>query len=120
MGLMKRGEEDGQRMEEIWGNEQEEALIQLISIAIQSIWVTSISASALCQLIRRSRTTQNTLKITLYYIHQSRREIRREIQLQQHSPLHPILSPLNMFLAALMIASKFLLDRNYSNRACQS
>ncbi|KAA1138937.1 hypothetical protein PGTUg99_030405 [Puccinia graminis f. sp. tritici] len=113
-------------------------LLQVTLIAIQSIWSSSSSASVstsesvnndyltgfLHQLIRRSRTNHNTLKLALFYIHQARKPLRHHISTTttatttNHLALRdPILSGRKMFLAGLMIASKYLLDRNYSNRA---
>jgi hypothetical protein len=111
-------------------------LLQVTLIAIQSIWSSSSSAAAvstsesvntdyltgfLHQLIRRSRTNHNTLKLALFYIHQARKPLRHHISTTtNHLALRdPILSGRKMFLAGLMIASKYLLDRNYSNRACE-
>ncbi|KAI9610949.1 hypothetical protein H4Q26_008795 [Puccinia striiformis f. sp. tritici PST-130] len=119
-------------------------LLQVTLVAIQSIWPSSSSSSSsdqnsqqnltnqdhlisfLCSLLRRSRTTPNTLKLALFYIHQARRPLRQHISIintnhmksaNHHLLRDPILSGRKMFLAALMIASKYLNDRNYSNRA---
>ncbi|KAI9625265.1 hypothetical protein KEM48_008500 [Puccinia striiformis f. sp. tritici PST-130] len=123
-------------------------LLQVTLVAIQSIWPSSSPSSSsssssdqtsqqnlanqdhlisfLCSLLRRSRTTPNTLKLALFYIHQARRPLRQHISIintnhmksaNHHLLRDPILSGRKMFLAALMIASKYLNDRNYSNRA---
>ncbi|WAR53614.1 hypothetical protein PtB15_3B122 [Puccinia triticina] len=105
-------------------------LVLVSLIAIQSIWSPSADLhhppaadqllGFLHQIIRRSRTNPNTLKLALFYIHQARRPLRQHISATttNHSATNdPVLSGRKMFLAALMVASKYLLDRNYSNRA---
>lgn len=106
------------------------------------------------EVLRRSRTSCSTLQIALYYLHQSRREIReivsrakegkeefqeleRNFKAGQDYPsppsspvdsfdryaallevqVSPLLCGRRMFLASLICASKFLQDRNYSNKA---
>ncbi|KWU46978.1 hypothetical protein RHOSPDRAFT_14383, partial [Rhodotorula sp. JG-1b] len=70
------------------------------------------------EVLRRSRTSCSTLQLALYYLHKSRRGIRdarfTALVTAQNSP---VLCGRRMFLAALISASKYLQDRNYSNRA---
>ncbi|POV99102.1 hypothetical protein PSHT_13688 [Puccinia striiformis] len=81
-------------------------LLQVTLVAIQSIWPSSSSSSS---------SDQNSKKATpsahLDHQHQSHESANH------HLLRDPILSGRKMFLAALMIASKYLNDRNYSNRA---
>lgn len=140
-------------------------LLQVSVIALESIWphyttaqpsprsnsTKSPSPDSLLyfikEVLRRSRTNPNTLKIGLFYLHQSRRSIRDRLALSDHARTSydhhrlcedsgrvgpddlenfinamkdPVLSGRKMFLASLMCASKYLQDRNFSNRACKS
>ncbi|KAG0146820.1 hypothetical protein CROQUDRAFT_495919 [Cronartium quercuum f. sp. fusiforme G11] len=102
-------------------------LLQVSLIALESIWPHYSSDPPVIQsllyfikeVLRRSRTNPNTLKIGLFYLHQARRLIRDRLALAEESePLDdPVLSGRKMFLAALMCASKYLQDCNFSNRA---
>lgn len=135
-------------------------LLHVSLIALESIWPhyannsqSSLSSDAdsapihsllyfIKEVLRRSRTNPNTLKIGLFYLHQSRRSIRERLALSDHAKLayenhhrsldeksgadlealvtamkDPVLSGRKMFLASLMCASKYLQDCNFSNRA---
>ncbi|KAH9811362.1 hypothetical protein DFH28DRAFT_851075, partial [Melampsora americana] len=101
-------------------------LLHVSLIALESIWPhyanhsqSSLSSDVdsapihsllyfIKEVLRRSRTNPNTLKIGLFYLHQSRRSIPMK---------DPVLSGRKMFLASLMCASKYLQDCNFSNRA---
>ncbi|GAA5870885.1 hypothetical protein JCM1840_002719 [Sporobolomyces johnsonii] len=165
-------------------------------LAIESIWSSSPSPSSspaaspsssvlplhyfVREVLRRSRTSCSTLQLALYYLHNSRREIREAVQKAESSrgefvrlerelagererrraglpamgadaypsppkspdagydgasssssaasvgerfthllstQTSPLLCGRRMFLASLICASKYLQDRNYSNRA---
>ncbi|GAA5960787.1 hypothetical protein JCM21900_006872 [Sporobolomyces salmonicolor] len=165
-------------------------------LAIESIWNSSSSPSSspaasssssvlplhyfVREVLRRSRTSCSTLQLALYYLHNSRREIREAVQKAENSrgefaklerelagererrcaglpamgpdaypsppkspdagydgasssssaasigerfthllstQTSPLLCGRRMFLASLICASKYLQDRNYSNRA---
>ena len=85
--------------------------------------------------IRRSRTSCSTLQAALLYCVRSGpavKALRSElmggsdtpadfvklcIRLDQSKQLHPLLCGRRIFLASIMVASKFLQDKNYSNQA---
>ena len=78
--------------------------------------------------IRRSRTSFSTLQLALYYLLRIRSAVQ---EFEANNPewfngpcdfgktasKHPIACGRRMFLAAVIVASKYLQDRNYSNRA---
>lgn len=78
--------------------------------------------------IRRSRTSFSTLQLALYYLLRIKSAV---IDFETKNPewfngpcnfgkiasKHPIACGRRMFLAAVIVASKYLQDRNYSNRA---
>jgi hypothetical protein len=78
--------------------------------------------------IRRSRTSFSTLQLALYYLLRIKSAVH---DFEQKNPdwfngpcnfgktasKHPIACGRRMFLAAVVVASKYLQDRNYSNRA---
>jgi PHO85 cyclin-5 len=78
--------------------------------------------------IRRSRTSFSTLQLALYYLVRIKSAV---LDFEEKNPdwfttpcnfgkvasKHPIACGRRMFLAAVIIASKYLQDRNYSNRA---
>ncbi|KAI9099986.1 hypothetical protein DFS34DRAFT_561181, partial [Phlyctochytrium arcticum] len=67
------------------------------------------------ELVRRSRTSCSTLQLALYYL------IRLRNVLSTTPPPTTTSSPLycgrRMFLASLILANKFLQDKNYTNKA---
>jgi len=78
--------------------------------------------------IRRSRTSFSTLQLALYYLLRIKSAVRDfEIKnpnwfngpcnFGKTAAKHPIACGRRMFLAAVIVASKYLQDRNYSNRA---
>ncbi|KAF9653202.1 hypothetical protein BDM02DRAFT_3071137, partial [Thelephora ganbajun] len=76
------------------------------------------------ELIRRSRTSGTVLQTALCYIEAVRRKLPEiastsDSELVPPEPLipSPLLCPRRTFLASLILASKFLQDRCYSNRA---
>ena len=71
--------------------------------------------------LRRSRTSYSTLQVALYYLilikpHVPTRDFTME-QLDDSPASQAIQCGRRMFLAALILASKYLQDRNYSARA---
>lgn len=71
--------------------------------------------------LRRSRTSYSTLQVALYYLilikpHVPKRDFTME-QLDESHASQAIQCGRRMFLAALILASKYLQDRNYSARA---
>jgi Cyclin len=78
--------------------------------------------------IRRSRTSFSTLQLALYYLLRIKSAV---LDFEKKNPncfngpcdfgrtasKHPITCGRRMFLAAVIVASKYLQDRNYSNRA---
>ncbi|KAI9355050.1 cyclin-domain-containing protein, partial [Zopfochytrium polystomum] len=92
---------------------------------IESIWPNSASSPHakllplrrfIQEILRRSRTSFCTLQLALLYI------VRLRSRLPPHSSRPPstptaTLCGRRMFLSALIVAAKYLQDRNYSNRA---
>lgn len=71
--------------------------------------------------LRRSRTSYSTLQVALYYLikikpHVPAHDFTKE-QPRDQSVMRAMQCGRRMFLAALILASKFLQDRNYSARA---
>ncbi|KAF1949206.1 hypothetical protein CC80DRAFT_429740 [Byssothecium circinans] len=71
--------------------------------------------------LRRSRTSYSTLQVTLYYLilikeHVPNHDFTME-QPEDVASLRALQCGRRMFLAALILASKYLQDRNYSARA---
>lgn len=71
--------------------------------------------------LRRSRTSYSTLQVALYYLirirpHVPRHSFTTEQPCDQHAD-RALQCGRRMFLAALILASKYLQDRNYSARA---
>lgn len=71
--------------------------------------------------LRRSRTSYSTLQVALYYLvliksHVPKHDFTMEQPEDMHS-LRALQCGRRMFLAALILASKYLQDRNYSARA---
>ncbi|PHH82026.1 hypothetical protein CDD82_7282 [Ophiocordyceps australis] len=73
--------------------------------------------------LRRSRTSYSTLQVALYYLILVKPHVRASqhaLSLDQNperSPKRALHCGRRMFLAALILASKYLQDRNYSARA---
>lgn len=69
--------------------------------------------------MRRSRTSWSTLQTTLFYLVRMRPKIDSlwSSSDQQNKPSDPATCGRRMFLASLIVASKYLQDRNYSNHA---
>lgn len=72
--------------------------------------------------LRRSRTSYSTLQVALYYLikikpHVPHPEFNKEPSRDNKSVSRAMQCGRRMFLAALILASKYLQDRNYSARA---
>lgn len=71
--------------------------------------------------LRRSRTSYSTLQVALYYLLLIRPHVpKHDFTMEQPEDAHSIRAlqcGRRMFLAALILASKYLQDRNYSARA---
>ncbi|RLL93701.1 hypothetical protein CFD26_101915 [Aspergillus turcosus] len=72
--------------------------------------------------LRRSRTSYSTLQVALYYLIKIKEHVPRYDSEQEQQPRSkPVCRAMQcgrrMFLAALILASKYLQDRNYSARA---
>ncbi|KAH2603927.1 hypothetical protein KXW34_008211 [Aspergillus fumigatus] len=72
--------------------------------------------------LRRSRTSYSTLQVALYYLIKIKEHVPRYNAEQEQPPRSkPVCRAMQcgrrMFLAALILASKYLQDRNYSARA---
>lgn len=70
--------------------------------------------------LRRSRTSYSTLQVALYYLIKIKSHVPNPDPAQDQSTVKPVCRMQcgrRMFLAALILASKYLHDRNYSARA---
>lgn len=71
--------------------------------------------------LRRSRTSYSTLQVALYYLILIKPYVpKHDFTMEQSDDLPPIRAlqcGRRMFLSALILASKYLQDRNYSTRA---
>ncbi|KXG54414.1 uncharacterized protein PGRI_075580 [Penicillium griseofulvum] len=112
-------------------------LVDTASQIVEIIWPLSAAASRsdaatgskgvlplrtfIQETLRRSRTSYSTLQVALYYLikikpHVPTHDFTKE-QPRDQSPLRAMQCGRRMFLAALILASKYLQDRNYSARA---
>lgn len=103
---------------------------------VEVIWPTSVPASRcetaagrgvlplrtfIQETLRRSRTSYSTLQVALYYLvlikaHVPKHDFTME-QPDEVASVRALQCGRRMFLAALILASKYLQDRNYSARA---
>lgn len=103
---------------------------------VEVIWPTSVPASRcettsgrgvlplrtfIQETLRRSRTSYSTLQVALYYLiliksHVPKHDFTME-QPEDAASVRALQCGRRMFLAALILASKYLQDRNYSARA---
>ncbi|KAI8843232.1 cyclin-domain-containing protein, partial [Chytriomyces cf. hyalinus JEL632] len=98
---------------------------------IESIWPTPAPQNAsskvlplkvfIQEILRRSKTSFSTLQLALFYIIRLRNQIeatKNEIRVHTHVAGEPLPAcGRRVFLTALILASKYLQDRNYSNKA---
>jgi len=114
-------------------------MLDITSMVINSIWTDQFVAKKtklvsirvfIQEVLRRSRTTYSTLQTALFYLFRVKNAIvtrlreraAREAEQRTSAPGQCSEDDLigcgrRMFLAALMVASKYLQDKNYRNRA---
>ncbi|KAF1978126.1 hypothetical protein BU23DRAFT_251876 [Bimuria novae-zelandiae CBS 107.79] len=113
-----------------------DCLVDSATQMVEVIWPTSVPASRcetasgrgvlplrtfIQETLRRSRTSYSTLQVALYYlvlikIHVPKHDFTME-QPEDVVSVRALQCGRRMFLAALILASKYLQDRNYSARA---
>ncbi|ORZ11498.1 cyclin-domain-containing protein [Absidia repens] len=101
-----------------------EALVDMNALVLEAIWPSTCSSSNIVplrsfihQVLKRSRTTYSTLQTAFFYLFRARPAILRQLHAQQHPQLAFIQCGRRMFLASLMVASKFVQDKTYRNAA---
>ncbi|KAG8685461.1 hypothetical protein FRC08_013095 [Ceratobasidium sp. 394] len=67
------------------------------------------------ELLRRSHTSAVVIRAALAYITAAAPAIRHAIE-SESDPESPLLDPRRIYLAAIILGSKFLLDRTYTNK----
>ncbi|KAI9368137.1 hypothetical protein BJX61DRAFT_546817 [Aspergillus egyptiacus] len=112
-------------------------LVDTASLIVETIWPLSAvslrsDSSTGCkgvlplrtfiqETLRRSRTSYSTLQVALYYLIKIKSHVPSPDVAQDQSRPKPVCRAMQcgrrMFLAALILASKYLQDRNYSARA---
>ncbi|KAL4870483.1 hypothetical protein BDV12DRAFT_58754 [Aspergillus spectabilis] len=112
-------------------------LVDTASLIVETIWPLSAvslrsDSSTGCkgvlplrtfiqETLRRSRTSYSTLQVALYYLIKIKSHVPSPEIAQDQSRAKPVCRAMQcgrrMFLAALILASKYLQDRNYSARA---
>lgn len=71
------------------------------------------------ELLRRSHTSAPVIRAALAYITAAGPAIQRAIE-EETDPECPLLDPRRVYLAAIILGSKFLLDRTYTNKTWAS
>lgn len=114
-----------------------DSLVDSTSQIVETIWPLSVVAprnesvvgckgvlplrTFIQETLRRSRTSYSTLQVALYYIIKIKSRVpRHDFTMEQPRIQHSARAMQcgrRMFLAALILASKYLQDRNYSARA---
>lgn len=118
-----------------------EALVDINAVVIESIWCLNTTTpnnsngsnvskesrvspvvplrTFIQEVLKRSRTTYSTLQTALFYLFRARPKIIEHSQQQQKSWQHNayISCGRRMFLASLVVASKFVQDKTYRNSA---
>lgn len=112
-----------------------DALVDANALVIESIWQippeTPTPPTAVVPLrtfiqevLKRSRTTYSTLQTALFYLFRSRPEIKTHLSRMQQTRQHYnqwedayVSCGRRMFLASLVVASKFVQDKTYRNSA---
>ncbi|CAO3593165.1 unnamed protein product [Absidia cylindrospora] len=110
-------------------------LVETTAEIIDSIWSTQTSVpphdprikivhtrAFIQEILRRSKTTYSNLQVCLFYLFRIKKAVVMRIAdlkttIKKTRDDHILCCGRRMFLAALMIASKFLQDKNYRNRA---
>lgn len=65
------------------------------------------------ELLRRSHTSAPVIRAAIAYIERAAPEIQAAVEADTDSPL---CDPRRVYLAAIILGSKFLLDRTYTNK----
>ncbi|KAF1798611.1 cyclin [Mucor lusitanicus] len=114
-----------------------EALVDINAVVIESIWYPTIPKESrvspvvplrtfIQEVLKRSRTTYSTLQTALFYLFRARPAITQHLQQQQQRSCDKksswqhnayISCGRRMFLASLVVASKFVQDKTYRNSA---
>ncbi|KAI9470831.1 MAG: cyclin-domain-containing protein, partial [Benjaminiella poitrasii] len=112
-----------------------ERLVETYANVIDSIWNVKfqpeqpktrvIPTKSFCsEILKRSKVTYSTVQLSLFYIFRVKRIIHEKLRhrLQAASSCNNRMDDLiccgrRMFLASLMVASKYLHDKNYHNKA---
>ncbi|KAG2196914.1 hypothetical protein INT47_005138, partial [Mucor saturninus] len=107
-----------------------EKLVETFANVIDSIWnpklndpkVKVMPTRLFCnQILKRSKATYSTLQISLFYIFRVKKIVHDKLRLKgnmQTSQQDDLMCcGRRMFLASLMVASKYLHDKNYHNKA---
>ncbi|KAI9266469.1 cyclin-domain-containing protein, partial [Phascolomyces articulosus] len=76
------------------------------------------------EILKRSKTTYSTLQISLFYLFRVKKVVHERL-IRRHTQKRQVSERLDdimccgrrMFLASLMVSSKYLHDKNYRNRA---
>lgn len=106
-----------------------DALVNSSILLLEAIWPTSTNNATLPlrtfiqETLKRSRTSYSTFQVALYYLVRIKDKVQAYLSqkpserlLSSNEPSYASLAkcPRRTFLAALMVASKYLQDRNYS------
>ncbi|RCI03588.1 hypothetical protein CU098_012692 [Rhizopus stolonifer] len=103
-----------------------DALVDANAMAIESIWNTTMMnvvplRNFIQEVLRRSRTTYSTLQTSLFYLFRIRPLIVKDLSQMHTREAHwedaYVSCGRRMFLASLVIASKFVQDKTYRNSA---
>ncbi|CAO3618663.1 unnamed protein product [Cunninghamella echinulata] len=106
-----------------------EALVDTNALVIETMWCSNISPNRqaavvplrtfIQEVLKRSRTTYSTLQTALFYLFRSRPAITAHLQRSQQDQWEDayISCGRRMFLASLVVASKFVQDKTYRNSA---
>ncbi|KAI8874932.1 hypothetical protein K501DRAFT_234377 [Backusella circina FSU 941] len=113
-----------------------DALVDANALVIESIWLSATPnyttkaavvplRTFIQEVLKRSRTTYSTLQTALFYLFRSRPEILKHLQRMQATRISGnerwedayISCGRRMFLASLVLASKFVQDKTYRNSA---
>ncbi|CAO3595834.1 unnamed protein product [Absidia cylindrospora] len=106
-----------------------EALVDTNALVIETMWCSNTSPTRqaavvplrtfIQEVLKRSRTTYSTLQTALFYLFRSRPAITAHLRQAQQDKWEGayITCGRRMFLASLVVASKFVQDKTYRNSA---
>ncbi|KAG1225235.1 hypothetical protein G6F35_003528 [Rhizopus arrhizus] len=107
-----------------------DALVDANAMAIESIWNMKITSNNMNvvplrtfiqEVLKRSRTTYSTLQTALFYLFRIRSSIVSHLSRMHHRQPYwedaYVSCGRRMFLASLVVASKFVQDKTYRNSA---